>query len=97
MTQFTPIVQDMPLKPSPEPPDEDSASLTTTNSPSLQFISSEIARVPHMDVASSTPDGFQIWKQRWSSAVTITGFSALPQETQLALFTNVLSDDTVKK
>ena len=94
MTQFTPVVQDMPLKPSPEPPDEASASSTTTNSPSLQFISSEIARVPHLDVASSTPDGFQIWKQRWSSAVTITGFSALPQETQLALFTNVLSDYT---
>ena len=74
-----------------------SASSTTTNSPSLQFISSEIARVPHLDVASTTPDGFQIWKQRWSSAVTITGFTALSQETQLALFTNVLSDDTVKK
>ena len=87
----------MPPKPSPELPYEASASSTTTNSPSLQFISSEIARVPHLDVALSTPDGFQIWKQQRSSAVTITGFSALSQETQLALSTNVLSDDTVKK
>ena len=99
MTQFTRVIQDMLPKPSPEPPDEASASLTTTTttkSRSLQFISSEIARVPHVDVASSTPDGFQIWKQRWSSKVTITGFSGVSQETKLALFTNVLSDDTVK-
>ena len=97
MTQFTPVVKDVPPKPSSEPPDEASASSTTTNSPSLQFISSEIARIPHLDFASSTPDGFQIWKERWSSAVTITGFSALSQETQLPPFTNVLSEDTVEK
>ena len=87
----------MPPKPSPKPTEEAGATSATTNTSSLQFISSEIARVPRLDVATSTPDGFQIWKQRWNSAVTITGFFQLPQETQQALFTNVLSDDTVKK
>jgi len=87
----------MPPKPSPKPSEGTSASQTTTSGPNLQFISSEIARVPKLDIATSTPDGFQIWKQRWNSAVTITAFSDLPRETQQALFTNVLSDDTVKR
>jgi len=84
----------MPPKPSPKPSEGTSASPTTTSGPNLQFISSEIPRVPKLDIATSTPDGFQIWKQRWNSAVTITAFSDLPRETQQALFTNVLSDDT---
>lgn len=67
----------MPPKQSPKPSNEAGSSSTTTNTPSLQFISSEIARVPRLDVATSIPDGFQFWKQRWNSAVTITGFSEL--------------------
>ncbi|KAL9955329.1 hypothetical protein ACROYT_G036637 [Oculina patagonica] len=94
---FVSTIKEMPPKPIPEPSEGASASPTTTSGPNLQFISSEIARVPKLDIATSTPDGFQIWKQRWNSAVTITAFSDLPRETQQALFTNVLSDDTVKR
>ena len=91
----------MPPRRTPPRPDEASprasASPATTNGPNLQFISSEIARVPKLDISTCTPDGFQIWKQRWNSAVTITAFADLPRGTQQAIFTNVLSDDTVKR
>ena len=65
--------------------------------PNLPFISSEIGRVSKLDISTCTPDSFEIWKQRWDSAATITGFFDLPTATQQALFTNVLSDDTVKR
>ena len=94
---FVSTIKDMPPKPSPKPSEETTASPPATTRPNLQFISSEIARVPKLDIATSTPDGFQIWKQRWNSAVTITAFSDLPGETQHALFTNVLNDDTVRR
>ena len=91
----------MPPRRTPPRPDEASAgasaSPTTTNGPNLQFISSEIACVPKLDISTCTPDGFQIWKQRRNSAVTITAFAGLPRGTQQALFTNVLSDDSVKR
>ena len=58
---------------------------------------SEFARVPKLDVSTCTPDRFQICKQRWNSAVTIMAFPDLPTGTQQALFTNVLSDDSVKR
>ena len=64
----------MPRKQSPKPSDVASASSATTNTSSLQFISSEIARVPRLDIATSSPDRLQIWKQRWKSVLTITGF-----------------------
>ena len=36
--------------------DEASTSSYATNTPSVQFIFSEIARVPRLDIATSTPD-----------------------------------------
>ena len=76
---------------------ESSSSAAALNlGPNLPFISSEIGRVSKLDIAICTPDGFEIWKQCCDSAVT-TGFFHLPPETQRALFTNILSDDTVKR
>ena len=87
----------MPPRRTPPRPDEASASQATTNRPNHQFISSEIARVPKLDISTCTPDEFQIWKQRWNSAVTITAFADLPRGTQQALFTIILSDNSVKQ
>ena len=80
----------MPPKPSPKS-DGASPNPTATNGPNLPFISSTIARVPKLDIVTSTPDEFQIWKQRLNSAVTITSFSDLSRETKQALFANVRS------
>lgn len=50
-----------------------------------------------IDISTCTPDGSQICKQQWLSAVTIMAFTDLPRETQQALFTSTLNDDTVKQ
>ena len=63
----------------------------------LPFISSEIGKLTKLDISSCSPEGFEIWQQRWNSVTTITGFYELPNETQKALFINVLSDDTIKR
>ena len=82
----------MPPRRGPSRPDEtntgDSANPATTNGPNLQFISSEIARVPKLAISNCTPDGFQILKQPRHS---------LSRETHKALFTNALNDVTVKQ
>ena len=72
----------------------DGASGTSLN---LPFISSEIGKLTKLDITSCSPEGFEIWKQRWDSVTTITGFYTLSNETQKALFINVLSDDTIKR
>ena len=67
----------MPPRRTPPSPDEASAggseSPATTNGPNLQFISSEIACVPKIDISTCTPDRFQIWKQQWNSAMNHQG------------------------
>ena len=72
----------------------DGASGTSLN---LPFISSQIGKLTKLDITSCSPEGFEIWKQRWDSVTTITGFYTLSNETQKALFINVLSDDTIKR
>ena len=70
------------------------ASGTSLN---LPFISSEIGKLTKLDTSTCSPEGFEIWKQRWDSVMTITQFYELSDETQKALFINVLSDDTIKR
>ena len=72
----------------------DGASGTSVN---LPFISAEIVKLTKLDISSCSPEGFEIWKQRWDSVMTITRFYELSNETQKALFINVLSDDTIKR
>ena len=72
------------------------ANQTIMSLASLSF-TSEIGKVPKLDILTCNPDWFEIWKQRWTSAITITGFSGLPRENQLALIMNILSDDTMKR
>jgi hypothetical protein len=72
----------------------DGASGTSVN---LPFISAEIGKLTKLDISSCSPEGFEIWKQRWDSVMTITRFYELSNETQKALFINVLSDDTIKR
>ena len=74
----------------------DGASGTSVN---LPFISAEIGKLTKLDISSCFPEGFEIWKQRWDSVMTITRFYELSNETQKALFINVLSlsDDTIKR
>ena len=50
-----------------------------------------------LDIISCSPEGFEIWKQRWDSITTSTRFYELSNETQKALFINILSDDTIKR
>ena len=72
----------------------DDASGTSVN---LPFISAEIGKLTKLDISSCSPEGFEIWKQRWDSVMMITRFYELSNETQKALFINVLSDDTIKR
>ena len=71
----------------------DGASGTSFN---LPFISSEIGNLTELTISTFSTEGFEIWKQRWDSVMTITRFYELSNETQKALFMNVLSDHTIK-
>ena len=64
---------------------------------SLQFVATEIGKLSKLNLAGCTLDTFDIWLQRWNSVTTITNFHALPRNTQKALFTNALTDDTVRR
>ena len=75
---------------------QQSSDGTSGTSLNLPFISSEIGKLTKLDISSCSREGFEIWKQRWDSVTTITGFYTLSNETQKALFINVLSDDTIK-
>jgi hypothetical protein len=42
----------------------DGASGTSVN---LPFISAENGKLTELDISSCSPEGFEIWKQRWDS------------------------------
>ena len=73
----------------PKKSQQSSNGASGTN-PNLPFISSEIGKRTKLDISNRSPEGFEIWQQRWNSVTTITGFYELQNETQTALFINVL-------
>ena len=88
----------MPLKHYMRSQEEPSSSAAAVYlGPNLPFISSQIGRVSKLDTATCTPDGFEIWKQRWDSCSDDNRLLRSPAETKLAPFINVISDNTLKR